>query len=533
MAAAVTLLFMGACGSLDVENPNNPDGTLALASGEDVKNIAISTINSWYLTSTYIEPYLMLMVTSDGHTSNCCFGMRFNNMEPRIPLENSSGGGDRDVTEEPWNNNYGTLSAANDAIRAINAGVQITNGTENDKYKALAMFAQAASLSNLALLFDSAFVVDETFDATEGEPSLQRYTLVSSAAIAKWDALIAQLAGKTDSYATPLVLPSTEFALTSENLRKMANTLAALTLRLTPRTPAELNGKAASFWTQILTYANAGITADLIVQGDFNNWYSYIAGYGSDNTWTRVDYRKLNRMDAAGGGANPLPFRYSGPADIRVPGHPTANDQRLADGAAGKDYRYRAGVIGDPARGIYMQSAYSYDRYIGHARTSPTAWTTPVPYILKAENDLLIAEALVKSGGSKATAAGLVNTTRVTRGGLAALTGSESDAVLLAAIDYERDVELAATNGFELFYARSAPTTTPLSASAAGGRIQTGTVRHLPVPARELETLGKSVYTYGGVGRPDMLVVGGNGEMLRLTRPTRPPRPSDRFFRRH
>ena len=110
------LLSASACADLDVTNPNNPDIKRALASGEDVKNIAVSTINSWYLTATYLEPYMMLSVTSDNGTANFGnFGMRFNNLEPRAPYVNNSAGGDRAVTESPWNFNYGTLGAANDA----------------------------------------------------------------------------------------------------------------------------------------------------------------------------------------------------------------------------------------------------------------------------------------------------------------------------------------------------------------------------------------------------------------------------------
>ena len=57
IAGAAAVLVAGACNDLDVTNPNNPDVARALASAEDVKNIAISTVNTWYLASTYIEPY--------------------------------------------------------------------------------------------------------------------------------------------------------------------------------------------------------------------------------------------------------------------------------------------------------------------------------------------------------------------------------------------------------------------------------------------------------------------------------------------
>lgn len=536
LAGSAALLFAGACAGLDVENPNNPDVTRALASGEDVKNIAISTMNSWYLTSTSWEPYMMLEVTIDARTANFGnFGMRFNNLEPRIAYENSSAGGDRDVTETPWGGNYSTLGAANDVLRALDNGVQIANGVENDKWRAIAAFTQAASLSNLSFMFDSAFIVDEDFDATAGAPTLSGYAAVNAAAMTKWDALIALLNGKSDDYASPTVLPTTEFVLTSTTLRQMANTMAAITLRMRERTEDALNALPASYWTSILGYADNGIQDDLTVQGDFNNWYSLFLYYAAMPSWTRVDYRLIKRMDEAGGQASAIPVRYGGTSDIRAPSNPTTNDQRLGDGSGSGDYRYRAAVIGDPGRGIWMQSAYSHDRYIGHAATSSTGARTAVPYILKAENDLLKAEAIIKSAnaGRRAEAATLINNTRVGRGALAPVTALNTDAELLAAIDYERDVELLGTNGFVFGYARTSPVDSPLGVNTTGGgRIQPGTVRHLPIPAAELETLGKSVYTYGGVGNPDMMIVGRDGQLLPLNYPTKRLRPTELVFRR-
>lgn len=506
---------LAACASVDVVNPNAPDRHTALSNGDEVRNLAISTVSSWYLASTNIYPSLMTMVTADANTSNFCMGTRFSNLEPRDPFSNSSQSADHWVAQEPWQQHHANLTNANDVLGALERGVQIANGAEDDKYRALARFTQAASLSNLALLFDSAFVMDEKSDAAIAMPRLSGYADVSAAAVERWDALIELLDGKSDTYATS-VFPITTFTLNSQNLGRIANTLAALTLRLTPRTPAELNALPASFWSRVLGYANNGITADVTVQGDFDNWYSYIAYYGSSVSWMRVDYRKINRMDAMGSGGTPVHFRYRGTSDIRAPGNPGNNDQRLGDGGAGRDYQYVGTVLGDASRGVWMQSAYYHARYAGHSRDAATAARTPVPYILKAENDLLVAEALIKSGGNRANAATLINNTRVGRGGLSPLTGAESDATLLAAIDHERDVELANTNAFDLFYARSAPVVSPLAANPLGGRLQNGTVRHLPVPAQELETLGKPVYTYGGVVGSSMAIVGGGADVAAL-----------------
>jgi hypothetical protein len=527
--AGAALLLSG-CAGLDVKNPNNPDIERALASGEDVKNIAISTVNSWYLTSTYLYPYLAYSTACDCGAANFGnFGMRFHNVEPRAPYINStSAGDDRLVTQDAWTNNYSTMGAANDVLKAMDIGVQINDDADSTaKYGQLAKFTQAASLTNLAWQFDSAFVVDEDFDATAGAPSLQVYTAVSTAALAKWDALIAELATASFDYDNSIIPFTSPTVFSSANLRRIANTLSALTLRLTPRTRAELDAKPASFWTDILARAQAGINFDVVVQGDFNNWYSYINYYGNENSWMRVDHRVINRLDAFGPNA-PVHFRYRSTADIMAPQNPTTNDQRLGNGAAGKDFRFRNAVIGDPARGIFMQSAYSHDRYIAHSRSSATAAATPVPYILRAENDLLIAEALIKTGGDRNLAATLINNTRVTRGALTPMTVANSNAELLTAIDHERDVELYATNGLNFYYARTGPDDTPLGGT--NGRLQTGTQRHWPLPARELETLAKTVYTYGGAGNADMIVIGANGERSSLRQARRPARPTELFF---
>jgi hypothetical protein len=130
-----------------------------------------------------------------------------------------------------------------------------------------------------------------------------------------------------------------------------------------------------------------------------------------------------------------------------------------------------------------------------------------VPFVLPAENDLLIAEALVRTGGDKARAASLINTTRVGRGNLPALSGGSSANDLLAAIFYERDVELMGVGAGQGWFDRrridknltygSIPIGNTWGFRGGSG-LQLGTPRHLPLPAKELETLGLPVYTYGG-----------------------------------
>jgi hypothetical protein len=110
--------------------------------------------------------------------------------------------------------------------------------------------------------------------------------------------------------------------------------------------------------------------------------------------------------------------------------------------------------------------------------------------MLAAESDLIRAEALIRSGGSLQTAADLINITRVGRGNLPPATAADGADALLSDISYERDVEISTTSGTTLYW-RRAVTDQPM---------QPGTPCQLPIPAKELETLGLPIYTFGGVG---------------------------------
>ncbi len=482
--AAVAAL--SACADLDVENPNAPDIERALASAEDVKNIAVSTINSWYITSTDVYPYMMTAVTADVLTANFGnFGMRFNNLEPRAEYVNNSAGGDRDVTESPWENNYGTLGAANDVLRAISGGVVITNAAETAKYAALAKFSQAATFTNLALFFDKAFVVDENTDVAATPPEFQPYSEVADAALTKWDELISDLNGKSETY-EPAVLPLEAGALNSGLLAQFANTMAARTIAYTPRTGAE---NAAANWSRVLSYAEKGLSgsgltrSDISVVGDdCNVWCSFLLFYGNENTWLRVDMRVINMMDPS------QPTKFNG----TIPPKATSADARLES-----DFNFHNAVIGDPARGIWMQSPYSHKRWVYHARTSATSGEGPAPYMLASENDLLMAEALIRTNGDLQRAADLINLTRVGRGNLPPVSGADGATALLDALYYERVIELMNTNGLEYFDGRRFD------------KFQTGTARHLPVPAKELEVLSLPIYTFGGANNADQNVLDG------------------------
>ena len=118
---AAALLVSAACTQdLNVTNPNNPDVARVLASPTDVQSLAVSSVNSWYLAATYYDPWMMMSVTADALTGNFGnFGMRFNNLEPRIDYHNVASDNDAEVARE-----FGALTESagfgrRDAIAAI------------------------------------------------------------------------------------------------------------------------------------------------------------------------------------------------------------------------------------------------------------------------------------------------------------------------------------------------------------------------------------------------------------------------------
>jgi YD repeat-containing protein len=326
--------------------------------------------------------------------------------------------------------------------------------------------------------FDQAFVVTEDNDPVTNPPTLVAHTVVRDTTMTMWDALIAATAQHSYTYAVT-DLPSPSGALTSSRINRIANTMAAMTLAYHPRNPAQA---ATVNWAKVAAYADKGIGTgsggapfDVVVQEDGNQWWSYLASYGDVDDWIRTDHRVINRMNPA------VPPKFNG----SDPPEGTSLDARFTS-----DYEYVPPPIGDPGRGVYMQSDWYHKRYAFTNANATGAFTGNVPYLLAAESDLIRAEALIRSGGDLTIAAALINNTRVGRGNLTPATAADGATTLLNYISYERDIEITNTSGTTLYW-RRAVTDQPL---------QAGTACQLPIPAKELETLGLPIYTFGGVG---------------------------------
>jgi starch-binding outer membrane protein, SusD/RagB family len=525
--SAAVLAFAGACNpDLNVTNPNAPDVARAIATPSDVRQLIGSSYNTVFLgmQGCYTgqcepNPGIATGVMADVMTMSFGnFGARFNGQEPRLAYNNSSAAGDGRVASDAYDSMYGALGAANDGLRAIKRGVRVASSNsapdETPQFQAFAWFVQGMALGFESQVFDKGFVVTEdTEDATGNQ--LVDYKAVAAAAIASFDKAIAASTGK--SFTIPEEF-SPGVSFTAANLAKAANTMAARTLAYNARTGAE---NLATNWAKVLQYANAGISSgtpfDLQIQGDGGNtWFDLTKGYGELESWVRVDQRIIQEADPS------QPLEYTSttpptraiPADLRFSrGTPDANGDIRQKGA---DFWFLSNIPFAVARGVYFFSQWSHARYVDHSYEVDAAFLTLVPYVLAAENDLLIAEALIRTNGDKARAATLINKTRVGRGGLPPVSAATPTNELLGAIFYERDVELFDTGAGQGWFDRRRIETTvtynglPIgniwatcnvatpTGCKGGSNLQKGTPRHLPVPAKELETLGIPVYTYGG-----------------------------------
>ena len=506
LASSGMILLGGACNpELDISNPNNPDVERAIATPGDVRNLIGSSYGTAYLGMQGIaRPYpgIATGVMADNMTMAFGnFGARFNAQEPRLAYNNSSAADDGRVASDPYETLYGALGSANDGLGAIKRGVRVAindnSPDETPQFKALAYLVQGLSLGYVGLIFDKGFIVDE--DTEQGTATLQPYNEVSAAAVAKYDLAIAASQGQNWTVPTEFTPGMT---LSADRLARMANTLAARQLAYTPRTAVE---NAAVNWAKVLQYAEKGISTgstpfNLQIEGDGGNlWYDLLKYYAESQSWVRVDQRVVQLMDPT------QPVVYT---SVTPPPRAQSADRRMGTTAdPGTDFLYVQNIPFAAARGVYFFSQWQHVRYFQHSFENGTDLTGTMPWVLAAENDLLIAEALVRTNGDKARAATLINRTRVGRGGLAPLTGGSSNNDLLAAIFYERDVELFATGAGQAWFDRRRIDTSltydgiPIGNTwgfRGGSNLQKGTPRHLPVPAKELETLGISVYTYGG-----------------------------------
>ncbi|MCI0432924.1 MAG: hypothetical protein L0271_04645 [Gemmatimonadetes bacterium] len=493
---------LGACNildqDLDTENQNNPDRDRALAEAGDIESLIASGFQNWFygFSGSSYPAHALSTAADEGTSSWGNYGMQHISSEPRVPWSNSTGYSYRGVAESPWYDLYEVISSMNDGLIAIEGGIQIgDNGAGNQRAKAFAKFMQALAHGYAALHFDRMFIFTEDMDLETTEFELVDYKAGMTEAIRMMDQAIAEM-GTGTFMLEPHWIPFGT-TITNTNLAKIANSYVARMMASVARTPEE---RAAVNWNEVLNRISKGVTSDFGIILDNTIWGEHYKFQMQRFDWYRSDSRMVGPSDISGAYQNWL----STPVQDRVDFDMNSLDKRVQGDGVGKngtDFSYRRPQNHRADRGTYHFSRYHWTRLF-YIRQTNIGWD---PLLTVDEMNLLKAEALIRTGKPDEAVA-LINATRVSRGGLPPVTVNgvvgQADCVpkkiddvnagcanLMETLQYEKRIETyAQAAGLAFWDARG------------WGILIPGTVLHLPIPARELETLGLAQYTFGGVG---------------------------------
>jgi hypothetical protein len=501
---ALAAVLLAGCGSLEVENPNAPDAQRALSDPAALEAVAGGTLRSWFNTYEGCEGNCVLVTQAQSFSAswnnwNMNFYSSYNADGKRLdrPWQNDAAAAGRTSMEVPWVGMYSAVSSAVDVLKAIRVNNTVINtAADTKRAEAVAELMLGASLSYIALNYDKGYIVDETTDLSALQYSNRKQ--IRDAAIAKLQSA-ATIAGANSFTTLPAWTNGVTY--TSTQIRQIANTLSAITLAYYPRNATE---NAAVAWPTVLTYASAGMSSgtafDFVFVGDGCVTFCHqILTWFDDFSTGRVHTRVANLLDPATQ-ATPWPLT----------GNPVPNspDKRLGDGSfgdasivagfgtnpktanAGTDFAYSRDAIFRPSRGSYHQSNIGFVRYDLTGLQDPSGiWAGfgPAPVLTATQNDLLWAEALIRTG-NLAGGVTLINKTRVGRGGLAPATAGDGVNGLITKLGYENEIELLGLGAAPYYWARRA------------GSLLEGTPREMPVPAKELGVKGEPTYTWGGSG---------------------------------
>jgi hypothetical protein len=524
-----------------VENLNAPERERALVTAEDVENLIAGQYYTWWYSQASTSSYGMATsVMADQHSASWGnFGMRQQSSEPREPLINDPSWSYAVNIRRGWYRNYRAISTVRDGILAIMGAdgqlgteddLQIgVDGADNHRAIAFAKFIQGLSHGTLGLLYDGAFIVDETTDLA-GDVQRVPYPQVIDAAIGYMEEVI-DLCNQ-EAFDIPGGWMGNA-DVDSERLARLAHFYIAQYMAYSPRTVAERDAVDWDATDGVLYHANNGIIENYVMIADDVTWWSSYLRYPERAGWSAGDLRNFGPADQKGLGdpdgswvdwekETPglrMPFDIDAD-DIRYPTYPP-----VAGSAYGCHLQPRSATCGGdglkmkmeyrgmcsgfrPERGTYHFSGYCGISNYGYFND----FLGPMKAHMLFEQDMLKAEAYIRLG-QVADALPLINATRVTYGALAPVTGAGKvpydDAPtntrctprmitnfpdgnwecgdLWEAMKYEKRMETwVTTTGLAWYDDRG------------WGDLVPGTATMYPVPGQELLLLLEDIYTYGG-----------------------------------
>lgn len=568
------------CKSLDVSNPNQPSSS-ALTDPTVLESLAGGTMHTWFNNYSLLEVTGVLdvqarTVSSSWNNGNMNFysgidvGPADTTADPSTwtrntrSWQNDLSATGRTSVLDSWSGMYATLWSANSSLRSIRVGKTVIGSPANTKRaETVAQWMQAASLMWFALNFDQGYFIDESSDITDptvlAALKLVPRKVLRDSALKKLDATIAL--ANANQFTTDGGWANGQ-TYTSTQISQIANTMAAMLLAWYPRDDGETSAAGVVDWAKVASYASQGMSTGKPVTFGFvgdgcNNWCQNMTVWFVEYSSGRVSTRVAHFID---------PVTQFDPYPLGIGNkQPNSPDARMGDGSfgdstlfsvyqnvpktanGGTDFAWSGtGEVFRPDRGYYHQSNIGHTRYDASGDMDLTQQPGGygfMPLIIPAMNDLLWAEAKLRTGDAPGAAA-LIDKTRVGRGNLsssalvASSPGSPADGpcmtngklakdgtpcTLWSELLYEYEIELLDLGPASYWNQRRLPLVKATAWERATGCRTTpctpnpntifngpryiqglipGTPREMPVPAKELALKNASFYTYGGAQAP-------------------------------
>ncbi|NOY36785.1 MAG: RagB/SusD family nutrient uptake outer membrane protein [Chlorobi bacterium] len=465
LAAVILAAFsFSGCVKPDKQNPDTDASLYYL----------INAFPTWYnALYNYRGPGVPMAVMADQVTwdfANFGYAQKFGG-EPRLPFANYYKSPDTYFIDRFWISAYEALNYVNLTLQTLEQGGLISGfGPEDENMiRSWCYFLQGVIHGYLGLIFDKAVIQDEFTDPMQ--PVLSEWPAVLKSAVSSLDKSI-QISGQGD-----FIIPDTWYsgpALSAGDLAGISSTFAAMFLAYGSRNAAQND---STKWSLVESYAQSGIKSDFMIITDQQIWVNSMLEKAIGPGYGRVDNRVIHLFDST------YPAHY--PADGLPPDPPDASS---ADARLDNDFEYLSTINFAPENGTYLFSNYRLKKYDDWLPEMSGA----IPFVTKTENDLLYAEALVRTGNTSEAINILNSSTRIKRGHLPLLDPAATNHEVLEAIFYEREVELIGSGIGTAFYDMR-----------RRDMLQKGTLLHFPVPAEELDIMGLPVYSFGGEDHAD------------------------------
>lgn len=514
--AALLLIGIAGCVDLDVQNPNDADAERALLTANDVEALIAGAYGTWNNVLDAGGPTMFLSNASGQSAAPWAnFGMEQYARIPRIPTNNNVGASSVGNLTSAWFQAYRAISAVRDGLRQIADGTVDLEGNTL-RAQAYGKFMQGLAHATIAVLYDSGFVYDETFDfdpvTSRGVGvELQGYNAVMTAALGYFDDAISLATGAS------FTIPTAWFAtpMTAADLVKLAHSEKARFYAAVARTPAE---RQALDWDAIRADAQAGYIDE--------DWSIFMCGTGSsvchfnlffmiDEGWSQQNNWVLGMADQSGNYQDWIdtPTLDKEPFLIVTPDTrwPQGADEATQIDNPGEYYSVlvggdRSSIWQRPDRGTWRWSFYqnSYPPFYPEFKEN---FRGEFPMIWATELKALVAEADFYDGNMPAVAA-FVNETRTQHG----LQATDASGINTDCVPRMTPIHPTNPNGcgdlWEMFKWEKRLETQFAGLLRVGfyfdgrgwGDLMQGTMLQLPVPFNEMFLMEETPYNYGGVG---------------------------------